>query len=105
MFGHMGYYAILNPYDVSYLPLNFVPLILNHPVHTHTYCFNKRSYQVIFGFGFPTTVQVNWAFLFSQHMAFFRGVMNSGGTAAVERNECNLVNHYTYALYVKKNKI
>ena len=30
-FGGMGSYAILNPYDVPYLPLKFVPLITNHP--------------------------------------------------------------------------
>ena len=31
-FGDMGSYAILNPYDVLYLPLKFVPLITNHPI-------------------------------------------------------------------------
>ena len=31
-FEDMGSYAVLNPYDVSYIPLKFVPLILNHPV-------------------------------------------------------------------------
>ena len=29
----MDSYAIPNPYDVSYLPLEFVPIILNHPVY------------------------------------------------------------------------
>ena len=32
-FGDIGSNAILNPYDVPYLPLKFVPVILNHPVH------------------------------------------------------------------------
>ena len=32
-FGDLRSHAILNPYDVPHLPLKFVPLITNHPVH------------------------------------------------------------------------
>ena len=32
-FGDMGSYEILNPYDVPYLSLKFVPLITNPPVY------------------------------------------------------------------------
>ena len=32
-FGGIGSFAILNAYDVPYLPLKFVPLITNHPVY------------------------------------------------------------------------
>ena len=32
-FTDMGSYLILNPYEIPYLPLNFVPLITNHPVY------------------------------------------------------------------------
>ena len=36
-FGDMDFCAILNPYDVPCLPLNFVSLILNHPVYDGCY--------------------------------------------------------------------
>lgn len=41
----------------------------------------------MFGFGFPTTVQVNCPFLFSWHKTFLKGVINSGGTGAKIQND------------------
>ena len=32
----MGSHSILKPYDVPYLPLKFVPLILNHPAYMYS---------------------------------------------------------------------
>uniref|UniRef100_A0A6B0V3A6 Putative secreted protein n=1 Tax=Ixodes ricinus TaxID=34613 RepID=A0A6B0V3A6_IXORI len=40
-------------------------------------------YQLISGEGLPTTLQENWALLFSMPIAGLRGVMNSGGVAAL----------------------
>ena len=42
----MSSYAILNPYDMSYLPLIFVPLILNYPVYNHFGIFMDNECQM-----------------------------------------------------------
>ena len=42
-FGDMGFYAIRNPYDVPYLPLKIVPLILNHPAYR---CYLKLFREI-----------------------------------------------------------
>ena len=38
-FGDLRSYAILNPYDVPYNLLKFVPLITNHPIYSEAQTF------------------------------------------------------------------